>query len=180
MRARSIAGELTRVSALAVIMLVMTGCERQTQTQSVAKSQPAKSEAGRAATSRSVSVPVAWAKPTMTRAAQVSPADTAADGPFRVGPDVTAPKVIKRVAPRYPDLVGEYRTGSLVVECVITRRGTVRDVKILKGPNNAFARANIAALEQWHFEPGRRHGQPVDVIYNFTVNHVPYERVLSE
>jgi TonB family protein len=181
MRVLSITSELTRLSAVAVIMLVVPGCERQAQTQTVAKSQPAKPEAVRsAATSRSGNVPVALAKPSMARGAREAPADTAADGPFRVGPDVTAPKVIKRVVPRYPDLIGEYRMGVLVLECVVTRRGTVRDVKILSGPHNTFVRAIIAAVKQWRFEPGRRHGQPVDVIYNLTVNHVPYERVRSE
>jgi hypothetical protein len=136
-----ITSELTRFSALAVIMLVATGCERQAQTQSVVRSQPAKSEAVRSeTTSRAGNLPVAPAKPPMTRGVGATPADVATDGPFRVGPDVTAPKVIKRVMPQYPDLIGEYRMGILVLKCVITRRGTVRDVKILKGPDNTFVR----------------------------------------
>ncbi len=105
------------------------------------------------------------------------PSENLHDGPFRVGGDVTAPRVIKRVDPQYPELTGRYALGILILECVITRRGTVRNVKVLKGPDNAFTKATIAALEQWRFEPGLRKGEPVEVIFNLTVNHVPYEGV---
>lgn len=103
-----------------------------------------------------------------------------AEGPFRVGPGVTMPRIIKRVEPRYPELVGTYRIGFLVLECVVTREGTVRDVKIVRGPDNAVTQAVIEAVKQWRFEPGRRDGQAVDVIYNLTVRHVPDGPVVTK
>jgi protein TonB len=104
---------------------------------------------------------------------------TAAEGPFRIGPGVTPPRLLKRVEPRYPELAGTHRMGILVLECVVTREGTVRDLKIVRGSSNSFIEAIIKAVEQWRFEPGRRNGQPVDVIYNLRVNHVPDGRVVS-
>jgi protein TonB len=100
--------------------------------------------------------------------------DTAAKGPFRIGPDVTPPRLIERVEPRYPELAGTERIGFLILECVVTREGTVRDLKIVRETSNSVTEAITKAVEQWRFEPGRRNGQPVDVIYNLTVNHVPY------
>ena len=55
-------------------------------------------------------------------------------GPYRVGGDVKAPVVIKRVEPKYTEAAKRDRiAGIAILEAVITRDGDVRDVTVLKG-----------------------------------------------
>jgi TonB family protein len=95
--------------------------------------------------------------------------------PLRVGGDVVAPVIVRRVDPVYPKDRGTYRQGILVLECVITATGEVHDLRVVKGPGNSFEQAILDAVKQWKFKPGSLHGKPVAVIYNLSVNHVPYE-----
>ena len=54
----------------------------------------------------------------------------------------------------------------IVLEGVVTKKGTVRDLKIIKGENDPMTPNVVAAVKQWRFRPATLHGEPVDVIYN--------------
>ena len=104
--------------------------------------------------------------------ADVKPVETPKDdGPLRVGGDVKAPTVIKRVEPRYSDTARHAHTqGVVVVEAVIDRNGNVDQVKVIKGLPMGLSEAAEEAVRQWKFKPGTLNGEPVDVIFNLTVN----------
>jgi periplasmic protein TonB len=91
--------------------------------------------------------------------------------PLRVGGDVKAPTVISRVEPTYPEVARKARiSGIVIVECIIDKNGVVRDVKVLKPLPFGLDQAAAAAVQKWRFRPGTLNGQPVDVIFNLTVN----------
>lgn len=93
------------------------------------------------------------------------PAPPQDQGPVRVAPG-QGPGLIKKVEPRYPPLAQTARLeGSVVVDAIIRRDGTVSDVKVLKSSNAMFEQACIDAVRQWRFTPS---GQ--DVILTVTVN----------
>ena len=93
------------------------------------------------------------------------------DGPVRVGGDVKAPVVIKRVEPVYTDLARKGKvTGVVIVEAIIDKDGNVDKVKVLKGLSLGLSEAAEDAVRKWKFKPGTMNGQPVDVIFNLTVN----------
>jgi protein TonB len=93
------------------------------------------------------------------------------DGPMRVGGDVKAPVVIHRVEPAYTDLARKARiTGIVIVEAIIDRDGNVDKVKVLKGLSLGLTQAAEDAVRKWKFKPGTMNGEPVDVIFNLTVN----------
>ena len=104
-------------------------------------------------------------------------ASVAVDKPMRVGGEVLAPVALKRVEPRYPEITGEYEIGMMVLEMVVTRNGAVSNLRVVRGPSNAFAEAIVAAVKRWHFRPATLHGRPVAVVYNMKFNHVPVSRV---
>ena len=89
-------------------------------------------------------------------------------GPLRVGGDVKAPIVIKRVEPTYPESLKRQirQPGMIALEGVITKEGKVRDLRIIRGSDDALAPYVLAAVEQWEFSPATRNGDPVDVIYD--------------
>jgi TonB family protein len=94
-----------------------------------------------------------------------------APGAFRVGGDVKAPVVIRRVDPQYTDEARQnHISGIVIVEVVIDKSGRVRDAVVLKPLPFGLDKAAIDAVRQWEFRPGTLNGEPVDVIFNLTIN----------
>lgn len=92
-------------------------------------------------------------------------------GPVRVGGDVSAPTVTTRVEPEYTEPARAARVqGVVIVDAIIDRNGRVTEAKIIKGLPMGLGEQAVAAVRQWRFKPGRMNGQPVDVIFNLTVN----------
>jgi protein TonB len=93
------------------------------------------------------------------------------EGPLRVGGDVKAPVAINRSEPNYTDLARKARiTGVVILEAVIDKDGNVDRVKVLKGLPMGLTEAAEEAVKKWKFKPGTMNGEPVDVIFNLTVN----------
>ena len=102
------------------------------------------------------------------------PATNIPGAPFRVGGDVKAPIVISRVEPVYPDEAKPHRiAGIVILEVIIDRNGRVVDAKALKDLPYGAGQAAIDAVRQWTFRPGTLQDQPVDVLFNLTVNIRP-------
>ncbi len=98
----------------------------------------------------------------VTSPAPVTPQEM---GPVRVSPG-QGPGLIKKVEPRYPPIARSARMeGTVVVDAVIRKDGTVSDVKVLKSSNPMFEQECVEAVRQWRFTPG-----PQDVILTVTVN----------
>ena len=103
------------------------------------------------------------------------------EGAMRVGGDVKAPVVMRRVDPVYSDEARRDRiSGIVIIEALIDKTGTVRDAIVLKGLPHGLSEAALAAVKQWQFQPATLAGEPVDVIFNLTMNFkldsVPVER----
>ena len=91
--------------------------------------------------------------------------------PYRVGGDVKAPVVITRVEPMYPEEARRnHVAGIVIVEAVIDRNGDVGDVRVLKPLPFGLDQAAVDAVKQWKFRPGTLAGEPVDVLFNLTIN----------
>ncbi|HXI12538.1 MAG TPA: energy transducer TonB [Thermoanaerobaculia bacterium] len=93
------------------------------------------------------------------------------DAPVRVGGNVTAPTVINRVEPVYTEIARKARVeGIVILEAIIEKDGTVRDVRTLKALPMGLDAAAMDAVRRWKFKPGMLNGRPVPVIFNLTVN----------
>ena len=89
----------------------------------------------------------------------------------RVGGDVKPPIVISRVEPIYPDAARQERvSGIVIVETLVDKSGAVKDAIILKDLPHGMGLAALDAVKQWRFAPATRNGEPVDVLFNLTVN----------
>ena len=89
--------------------------------------------------------------------------------------NVTAPRLLKKVEPSYPAGANAFDVGGiLIVEVVIDKDGHVTSPRVRKAlPAVTLSYAALEAVRQWRFEPGRIDGQPVDVLFNLTVNFKP-------
>jgi TonB family protein len=91
-------------------------------------------------------------------------------GPFRPGSGIDPPRLLKEIKPDYPDDARRRRLeGSVDLEIVVRRDGSVGDVKILKGLASELNDRAIQAVRQWRFSPAHRQGVPVDVIVEVSV-----------
>jgi TonB family protein len=90
-------------------------------------------------------------------------------GPVRIGSggDVT---LLKRVQPIYPRQLESMRiAGTVVLDAVIRRDGTIGDVTVLQSSNMAFAQSAITAVKQWRYTPLPYEGV-LTVTVNFTLS----------
>jgi len=87
-------------------------------------------------------------------------------GVYRPGGNVTTPRVITQVKPRYTeDALVHKIQGTVVLEMIVTKNGTPDAIRVIRplDPGGLDAMA-VDAAKQWRFEPGRLAGTPVDVL----------------
>jgi len=92
--------------------------------------------------------------------------------PIRVGGAVQQANLVFQVRPVYPELAIRTRVqGSVVLEAVITKEGTIGSLKLLSG-HPLLVQAAMAAVDQWRYRPTLLNGEPVEVVTAITVNFV--------
>jgi protein TonB len=83
---------------------------------------------------------------------------------------VLAPVEISRVQPDYPESARKARMqGTVVIEAVISRFGTVESVRILRSVSPLLDASATKAVSRWRYEPARFDGRPVPVYLTVTV-----------
>jgi TonB family protein len=86
------------------------------------------------------------------------------DGVYYVGPEVTAPRMVRTVTVPYPDTVSNKDIqGMTVLAMVIDANGIPAHVQVLHKHGDAFDQAAIASVKQSKFEPGKLGDRPVPV-----------------
>jgi len=97
------------------------------------------------------------------------------DGVYYVGPEVTAPVLVKTVFVPYPDAPAKEIQGMSALAMVINDKGLPEHIQIVHSHGDEFDRGSIAAVQQSTFRPGVLGGKPVpvwiDVRVVFHANH---------
>ena len=97
------------------------------------------------------------------------PATTNAGERVRLSPDTTQ-MVERPVEPSYPMLAKQMKVqGSVVLEALIGREGSIQDLRVLSGPA-ILSTAAMDAVKQWRFRPYFQAGQPIETEARITVN----------
>ncbi len=87
----------------------------------------------------------------------------------RIGGQIIAPKLVKKVPPVYPPLATQGRISGLVIlEAQVDVNGHVKTAKILRG-HPLFDEAAVAAVTQWRYKPLLLNGEPTEFILTVTV-----------
>jgi protein TonB len=139
-----------------------------------------------AATGSSALAPPATASTTLTPApnpaAGTSAASSLTSGPVTsaaeteklrdtadVAANITGGKLIHEVDPVMPaEVAGLNLPKEVLLEGVIDRDGSVRDIRLLRGDSRLSAAA-IDAVRQWRYEPFRSNGERVDMLATLSV-----------
>jgi hypothetical protein len=108
--------------------------------------------------------PRAAASGPVTSAAETEKLRDTADGGT-----ISGGKLIRQVDPVIPpELAGLRLPEDVLLEGVIDRDGSVRDLHLLRG-DARFAEAAIEAARQWRYEPFRSNGERVDMLATLSV-----------
>jgi len=92
----------------------------------------------------------------------------------RIGGQITAPALLKRVEPEYPDIAAAAQlTGIVILEATVGPDGCVESVRVLRSRNAFLDKAAGDALRQWQYSPlvlnGIRTPFVLTVTFNFSV-----------
>ncbi len=92
-------------------------------------------------------------------------------GPIRIGPGVTAPKVIRKPEPTYsPEARSAGVQGSVLLRLVVDEQGIPTQISIIRPIGYGLDERAVEAIRQWRFEPGLKNGSPVKISANIEVN----------
>jgi TonB family protein len=107
---------------------------------------------------------------TITPTATAGPSNAAGPSSHGCEHEVTAPVLINRVEPEYPE---DARKGGLegrvVLEAIIAKDGSVEDARVLKSATYSLDQFAIKALHQWRYKPALCGDRPVRVYLTVTV-----------
>lgn len=89
--------------------------------------------------------------------------------PFRVGGATVQPKTVKVVRPKFPEeaLRGGL-FGGVILEAVVDTKGSVKEVRVLKG-DPPLSDAAIEAVKKWLYKPLLLNGEATGFILTVTV-----------
>ena len=87
----------------------------------------------------------------------------------RVSQGVTQGLLIRKVTPTYPPLARQARIqGSVLLQAVISKDGSIEGLKVVSGPPMLIQSA-LDAVKQWKYKPYILNGEPVEVDTQVTV-----------
>jgi protein TonB len=90
--------------------------------------------------------------------------------PVRIGGNISAPALVKRVEPVYPDLALMAKVGGMVIlEAVVNTDGSVESVRVLRSVK-FLDNAAIDAVRQWKYSPLILNGVPTPFVLTVTLN----------
>ena len=89
---------------------------------------------------------------------------------IRVGGQVENAKLIFQPKPEYPPLAKMARIqGTVRLEAIISRDGTIQDLRVLNG-HPLLVKSALEAVQRWRYQPTLLNGEPVEVVTEIDVN----------
>ena len=90
---------------------------------------------------------------------------------MRIGGQITAPALLQRVEPVYPEFAAlAHVTGMVILEATVNADGCVDSVKVLRSGNPLLGKAAEEALLQWRYSPLVLNGIPTSFVLTVTFN----------
>jgi protein TonB len=101
----------------------------------------------------------------------LEPVPPAVDGPVYLTPEMSRPRALQPIQPRYTEQARKAGVqGTVIVEAIIDETGHATNVRVVRGLPMGLDRSAVEAIRQVTFQPAMRGGRPVKVYFNLTVN----------
>ena len=82
---------------------------------------------------------------------------------IRVGGNVEAASLLKKVSPAYPPIAKTaHVSGTVVLHAIIAKDGSIQELQFVSGPPLLMQSA-MEAVKEWRYRPTTLNGQPVEV-----------------
>ena len=92
--------------------------------------------------------------------ALVDPPPPVSHDPVRIGGQVSAPALVKRVEPVYPAIAQLAAIdGIVILDAIVDEHGRVQSLKVLRG-HPLLVKAASEAVQRWEYEPLKLNGTP--------------------
>jgi TonB family protein len=89
---------------------------------------------------------------------------------YKVGGDVSAPKVISQPDPFYSEAARQAKLqGVVVLKIVVDSNGKTKNIKVLRSLGGGLDEEAIEAVKRWKFVPAKKNGVPVVVMVTVEV-----------
>jgi protein TonB len=89
---------------------------------------------------------------------------------LRVSQGVQASKLISQPKPVYPPIAKQARVqGQVVLQAVISKTGTIENLKVVSG-HPMLTQSALDAVRNWRYQPTVLNGEPVEVETTINVN----------
>ncbi len=89
---------------------------------------------------------------------------------IRVGGNVQAANLIRKVTPQYPPLAKQARVqGTVRFQAIIGKDGTIQNLQLISG-HPLLVPSATDAVKQWLYRPTLLNGEPVEVVTQIDVN----------
>ena len=89
---------------------------------------------------------------------------------IRVGGQVESARLIFQPKPEYPPLAKMARIqGTVRLEAIISKDGTIQDLKVVSG-HPLLVKSALEAVQRWRYQPTLLNGDPVEVVTEIDVN----------
>jgi TonB family protein len=90
---------------------------------------------------------------------------------YKIGGDVSAPRLISKVEPQYTDEAKQAKiSGTVLLSAVVEAAGNPDNLQVVTGLDPGLDKNAIYAVSQWRFEPATKNNQPVPVQVEIKVN----------
>jgi periplasmic protein TonB len=94
-----------------------------------------------------------------------------ARGPVHIGGQITAPALLRRVEPTYPEVaMTAHVTGIVILQATVNTDGCVESAKVLRSRHALLDKAAQEALMQWQYSPLVLNGIPTPFVLTVTFN----------
>jgi len=119
-----------------------------------------------------IDIAVPTPQPPSPKPVAAAPVKPQQQAPLKVGGDVQAAKLMRKVMPAYPAVARSARiSGAVHLIGIISREGTIRNLQVLDG-HPLLVRAALEAVAQWTYAPTLLNGEAVEVVAPIEVRFI--------
>ena len=91
---------------------------------------------------------------------------------YKIGGDVSAPRVVYKVEPQYTEDARNAKiSGTVLLSIVVDAAGNPGNIQVVRGLDPGLDKNAIAALSQWRFAPATKNNQAVTVQADVEVHY---------
>ena len=91
---------------------------------------------------------------------------------YKIGGDVSAPRLIYKVEPQYTDEAKQAKiSGTVLLSTVVDAAGNPDNIQVVTGLDPGLDKNAIYAVSQWRFEPATKNNQSVPVQVQIKINY---------